>query len=150
MKNRLIPALFALTLLAFAACKKSSTPTPDPVIARGMSAKINGVPWVAQWFSYESNVGGGMNSVTFSGYDSTGRSIEFVVNNFKNRGTYNIPQKNDSAYFAMDFNMFLSPEIGTTGKIAFQAVTDSTVGGTFSFTTSTFIVTEGSFNVLYQ
>ncbi len=149
MKNRIIPVLFALALLAFAACKKSSTTTPDPVMARGMSAKINGVPWVAQWFSYESTIGG-TNDVIFSGYDSTGRSIEFRINNFKNRGTYNIPQKNDSAFYALDYNVFSSPEIATTGKVSIQALTDSTVGGTFSFSTANYIVTEGSFNVLYQ
>ena len=149
MKNRLIPALFALTLLAFAACKKSTTSTPDPVIAAGMSAKINGVPWVAQWFSRETDMGGGENNFIFSGYDSTGKSIKFKVKNFKNRGNFNIPQANDSAYFALDYNTFMSPEIGTTGKIAIQAVNDTAVGGTFNFSTSNYIITEGSFYINY-
>lgn len=145
--RRYVLYLFIL-LCASAGCKKSKNSTPDPVIPMGFTAKINGTTWVSGSVSYFSLVGT-PNYLEFDGSDSTGRSIMFKINNFKNRGTYNIPNANDSAFYSTDFGSFATSQIATSGKISIQAVTDSTVGGTFSFTAGGVTVSEGSFNVNY-
>ena len=140
--------IFVLLLIS-AGCKKSKSSTPDPVIPKGFSAKINGTAWAAASISFFS-LTGTPNYLEFDGSDSTGRSIMFRIKNFTNRGTYNIPTANDSAFYSTDFGSFDTVQIATSGKISIQAVTDSTVGGTFSFTAGSIAVTEGSFNVNYK
>jgi hypothetical protein len=114
----------------------------------GFTAKIDGTTWISGSVSYFSLVGT-TNYIEFDGSDPTGRSIMLKINNFKNRGTYNIPNANDSAFYTTNFGTFDTGKIATSGKIAIQAVTDSTVGGTFSFTAGGVTVSEGSFNVHY-
>jgi len=140
---------FVLMLLiagsTWVACKKSkNNPTPDPVIARGMTAKINGVTWTADpntmsYISFD-------NYYDITGYDSaTGKTIDIRINNFKNRGTFHVPQANDSIYYDTDFGFLAAPVAATTGSIAIQAVNDTAVGGTFSFSAGSINVTEGTF-----
>jgi len=149
MRKVSIIILLLVISLGWFACKKSknSTPTPDPVIARGMTAKINGVPWTADlstmsYFSFG-------NYLEVYGYDTTGKTIELRITNFKTRGTFSVPQANDSIVYATDFAYFVDKVNATAGTIAIQAVTDTSVGGTFSFTATGVTVTEGTFNWNY-
>ena len=145
-----IPLLWIFILLCVSAgCKKSKTATTDPIIPMGITAKINGANWAAQYISHISTTGSA-NYIELSGYDSTGRSVMLRVNNFKNRGTYNIPNANDSAFYSTDYNTFATFLTATTGQVVIQSVTDSTVGGIFSYTAGSVTVTEGIFNVRYD
>ncbi len=141
-------------LLAFSfywiACKKKSNPGPDPVIPMGMFANVNGAAWVGSGVSIFSTTGFGPEFLEFSSYDTSGKGIEFRIVNFKNRGTYNIPQANDSAFYGTDYGSFSSPVVATSGQISIQAVTDSTVGGVFHFSGPGITVTDGTFNVKYN
>jgi hypothetical protein len=146
MKKISITLLLLAMLCVWVACKKSKSSTPDPVIARGMHAKINGVAWAATYISYIS----AGNYIDVSGYDSaTGKTVDLRIGNFKTRGTFNIPQANDSAFYASDYGVLLTPLVATSGTIAIQAVNDTAVGGSFSFTAGSITVTEGTFNSNY-
>ena len=136
--------------VVWVACKKSKSNTPDPVIARGVSAKINGVLWTTNVTSVTSitGIGSTENYVDITAYDTAGRTIDLRINNFKTRGTFHVPQANDSAFYSTDYGALISPSAATSGTIAIQIVNDTAVGGTFSFTVPGGItVTEGTFNV---
>jgi hypothetical protein len=150
MHTKIFLAALSLVVLTAACHKTKTTSTPDPVFPAGMHAKINGEPWTGTYLSYVSDLGGSLANIDFSGYDSTGRTIDFRVNNFKTRGTYTIPQRNDSAFYTTDFNTFNSFVVATSGTISIQAVNDSMIGGTFSFTAGNISVTEGTFYVNYK
>jgi len=145
MKKITIVLLAGIVSFGWVSCKKKSSPAPDPVIPRGIFAKINGVAWAADPTTL-SNITLG-NYVEITGYDSSGKTIDMRINNFKTRGTYTIPQANDSAFYATDFGALASPIAATTGTIVIQAETDTSVGGTFSFTAGSTVITSGTFNV---
>jgi hypothetical protein len=149
---RKIAPIVVLSMLVagWSACRKKSNTTPDPVISRGMSAKINGIPWVASSVSYSSFTGVGSNYIEFYGYDSTGKTVELRLNNFRSRGTFHIPQPNDSAFYSIDYGFMANPLIAASGIVSIQSLTDTSVGGTFSFMSDTIAVSEGSFNVNYN
>jgi len=131
------------------ACKKSKNNGPDPVIPRGMSAKINGVQWTAD-LSTLSYMSFG-DYVVLTAYDTSGKTIEFRIDHFKNRGSYTVPQTNDSIFYsATGYGLLSSGLAATAGNITIQAVNDTAVGGTFNFTADTVVVTDGSFYMNYQ
>lgn len=148
---KLIPVYLALVLMG--SCVKdeiADTPTkPDPIIPAGMHAKINGVAWTANYVSHISILGG-MHYIEVSGYDTSGKSIKLVINNFKSRSTYVVPSSKDSAFMALDYNVFADKQGARDGKITIQAINDSMVGGAFHFVTDSFDVTEGTFYVNYN
>jgi len=131
-------------------CKKSKSSTPDPVIPAGIFATINGVKFTASQTSTSSITGGSLNSIEITGYDSTGKTIDLRINNFMTRGTYNIPQVNDSAFYSTDYGALVSPIAATSGTISIEAVNDTAVGGTFSYNAAGTIVTSGTFYVNYN
>lgn len=144
MKKTAIVGMMIVMGSAWVACKKSKNSSPDPVIARGMSATINGTAWTAT-LNYMSNISFG-NYVEITGFDSaTGKTIDLRINNFKTRGTYTVPQANDSIFYSTDFGALATPTAATAGTITIQAVNDTAVGGTFSFTAGSNTVTNGTF-----
>ena len=149
MKKITIVLFVLIGCMGWVACKKTkNSTTPDPVITRGMSAKINGVLWTADtntmsYFSFG-------NYLEITGYDTSGRTIDLRINAFKNRGTFIVPQANDSIFYATDYGVLATPSVASSGSISVQAVNDTAVGGTFSFTAGGITVTEGTFNWNYQ
>jgi len=150
MKYLSIP-LFILFICTFTqACKKSSgsSTSVNPVIPRGFYGQVNGNIWTGNTISYNSIIGNGTNNLVLYAYnDTTGISVELLLNNFKTKGTFGIPSKNDSAFYSTDYGTFNVFNTATTGQVAIQLLTDSSVGGTFYFVAGTNTITSGTFNV---
>jgi hypothetical protein len=91
-----------------------------------------------------------MHYIEVSGYDTTGRSLKLVINNFKSKTSYIVPTAKDSAFYALDYNVFANPQPARNGKITIQAINDSMVGGSFNFNTDSTNITEGTFYVNYN
>jgi len=151
MRKTTILLLAGICSIGYIACKKSkNTTTPDPVLPAGIFAKINGVPWTGQQMSISSISGTGTGDfVEITGYDSTGKTIDLRILNFMKKGTFSVPQANDSIFYSIDYGALSTPQVAKSGSISIEIVNDTAVGGTFSFTTDSVTVTEGTFKGNY-
>lgn len=145
---RKVVVAFLLLYTLFVACKKDNA--GNPVIPRGISAKIDGVPWVATNISHSTTD----DHIEIISYDSVrpAPQIVFRINNFKKTGSYSIPQVNDSAFLWGG----MLPSYVISGRISILSLNDTAVCGTFSltdhnvFSFSNTIVSDGTFNVNYR